>query len=259
MTQLYQRPPILEALCELRFEETQPWDWTIPGLVYAELKSDFPKKRELHQHELGWQVGEEELSSSLKSQIARMQFLDETERVLVQVGRDLLAVNHLRPYPGWDCFKNTVVQALGAYMAVAKPKGLRHVGLRYVNRIELSESAVETSDYVKAFPGIPEALPQVYRSWLQRVEIPYQEDNGLLLLQTGTLQRPDGKISKGLVFMLDLDFVALQPNQIPLDDALIWVESAHGIVETAFEACVTDLSRHIFQEVKHDTVIEPNR
>jgi hypothetical protein len=36
---------LIEALCEFQFADGE-WDWTIPGLVYQQIKHEFPIKRQ---------------------------------------------------------------------------------------------------------------------------------------------------------------------------------------------------------------------
>src|SRR5882672_10952662 len=99
MARIYEEPPLIEAVCEFHFEPGHEWDWTIPGLIYPKLSKDFPKKREQRLFQLQVQAGPQEMTQSLKGQGARMQFLKEDERALIQVGPDTLAINHLKPYP----------------------------------------------------------------------------------------------------------------------------------------------------------------
>jgi uncharacterized protein (TIGR04255 family) len=47
MTRTYNKPPLIEAVCDFRFSSPQPWDWTIPGLFYERIQSDFPNKNQL--------------------------------------------------------------------------------------------------------------------------------------------------------------------------------------------------------------------
>src|SRR5690349_12984877 len=103
MGRLYQKPPLVEALCEFRFDSAQPWDWTIPGLIYAQIKDEFPMKREQRTLELAIETSPEK-TQQLRGDIGRMQFLRKDESALVQVGPDILAVNQLSPYPHWPRF-----------------------------------------------------------------------------------------------------------------------------------------------------------
>ena len=246
MARIYQLSPITEAVCEFRFEPSQPWDSTILGLVYDRLKSEFPKKKQ----QLGFQV-ELRASSDPIQQMAtpspRMQFLSEDERSLVQLATDLISVNKLKPYQNWESFKETIVKSLKAYTAISQPKGIRRIGLRYINRIDIPEDQVKIEDYISAVPSLPEPIPQVYETWVLRVEIPFREHGGILVVQSGSV-REAGK--DGITFLLDLDFIVQRAETIALNSAGEMIEIAHNEVEKAFEACITDKTRALFKEIK---------
>ena len=247
MGKLYENPPLIEALCEFRFEPSQPWDWTIPGLVYDKIKSDFPKKRQQNVLQVELQAEREEVAQSVKGGIARMQFLRDDEHALIQVGPDLLVINHLKPYPTWRVFSEMIANGLSVYRQVANPQGIRRIGLRYINRIEIPESQVLIQDYLLAVPKVPDSVPQIFATWVQRVEIPFEQANGLLVLQSGLMRQ---KGQEGTAFLLDLDFVTLQPNTVTLNSTMEWVDQAHIKVERTFEACVMDKARALFKEVQ---------
>ena len=249
MSRIYKRPPLIEALCEFRFDPGQPWDWTIPGLLYAELGKEFPKKREQRAYEIALQEGPKEAKHSLRQELARMQFLREDESALMQIGHDILAVNHLRPYPSWPNLRALIGRILNAYRKVASPKGFHRIGLRFINRLEIPEkSPFEIEDYLTAIPAIPRNLPQTFARWLQRTDLPFEEIDGMLTLQTASVV--DSEPADSTVFMLDLDCWTVEPGKIELDQAMDWVERAHAKVEEAFEASITDKARSLFQEVK---------
>jgi uncharacterized protein (TIGR04255 family) len=42
----YNNPPIIDAVCEFRFGKDTDWDMTIPGVVYREIKTNFPHKEQ---------------------------------------------------------------------------------------------------------------------------------------------------------------------------------------------------------------------
>ncbi len=247
MSKIYENPPVVEAICEFRFEPGQPWDITVPGLVYAKLKDEFPKRRE-PSFPAEWLPGPAEVKQTLASQLARIQFLREDEQALVQVADNFLSINHLRPYPTWQVFRQMVSRALAVYREIVLPQGFRRMGLRYINRIAVPEERVEIESFLVAVPRIPARLPQVFTAWAQRVEVPFEGANGVLALQTGSVQGEEA----AQAFLLDLDFATLKPQEVALDQAMVWVEQAHGIVENAFEECLTDKARELFKEEKRD-------
>lgn len=247
MGRVYENPPLIEAVCEFQFEPSQPWDWTIPGLIYAEIKEEFPKKKQQNVIEMEVRA-DQEITQSVKGGIARMQFLRGDERALVQVGPNLLAVSHLKPYPTWNKFQEMVINGLAVYRKVASPKALRRIGLRYINRLEIPQPQIKIEDYILAIPNIPEPVPQIFATWLQRVEVPFIDANGLMIIQSGLLKQDD---PNSVVFVLDLDFVTLNVRKIHLDNTIEWVTQAHDEIEKTFEACITDKTRAFFKEVQN--------
>ncbi|MBI5879105.1 MAG: TIGR04255 family protein [Chloroflexi bacterium] len=244
MGKLYAHAPIVEALCEFRFVPSQPWDWTVPGLVYDKVKADFPHKQQQNVLQVEMHAEADTVGQTVKGGMARMQFLRQDKRGLLQVGPDLLIVNQLKPYAHWAQFKEMVGRGLQVYRQVAEPKALARIGLRYINRIEIPLSEVQIEEYMVAVPHIPATVPQVFASWIVRVEIPFEQSNGLLALQSGQI----GQDGKGLAFLLDLDFMTLNAEAVMLDSALQWVETAHDNLERTFEACITDTTRRLFGE-----------
>ena len=247
MSRIYQAPPIVQAICELRFQPDQPWDWTIPGLLYAKIKSEFPQKREEYAVPVQGRPEPQEIAYSLGRSLAKMQFVRKDDSAMVQVGPHMLAVNLLRPYPRWNAFKEMIAQTFDVYREVAQPQGLQRIGLRYINRIEIPADRVRIEDYLEAIPVVPEELPQTFATWAQRVEIPMDDISGVLILQSGSLREAG---QSNVVFLLDLDMGTTNAEVLPLDDALTWIESAHDGIEMAFEACITDRARELFREVR---------
>lgn len=246
MPRTYKKPPVVEAVCEFRFEASQPWDWTIPGLIYDRIKSEFPKKRQQNVLEVAMQPGEGKISQEVKAGIAKMQFLREDETALVQIGPDLLAVNHLRPYPAWPTFKTLILKQLQIYREVANPKSLKRIGLRYINRIDMRETDFTVEEYFRALPNLPDPVPNIFASFMVRIEVPYEDIKSRLTFVFGT---PPVKAEKPS-FMLDLDMFVLGKDAPQLDQVSDWTEAAHERVEKAFEGTFTDKTRReIFEEV----------
>jgi uncharacterized protein (TIGR04255 family) len=247
VARVYKSPPVIEAVSEFRFEGSQPWDWTIPGLIYKEIMHVFPKKRQRNVVELAMQPEGDKVHQQLKAGIAKMQFVREDETALVQVGPDLLAVNQLRPYPSWEEFKKLTVEQLRIYQHVAMPKRFRRLGLRYINRIDIPGEKVDLDEYFIMLPRIPEKVPQELNSLLLQVEIPYPRPRGLLRLVFGTAPT---KKQHEQTFMLDLDFY-LEGDDLPAFERVEeWLEAAHERVKIAFDSSFTDKThRQVFEEV----------
>jgi len=225
MPRRYKKPPLIEALCEFQFEGSQPWDWTVPGLVYEKIHDQFPKKRQESVLEIAMQPSQDKILQQMKAGVAKMQFLRDDETALIQVGPDLLAINHLCPYPPWQTFKTLILENVEVYRRIAKPMALKRIGLRYINRIEIPNEKRQLDKYFQTLPRVPSSIPQDLQSFLLQVDVPYDNPSGHLRLRFGTA--PPGS-SENLTFMLDLDFYVLADNCPPIDVAGEWIEAAHA-------------------------------
>lgn len=246
MDRRYRNPPIVEALCEFRFEPSSPWDLAIPGLVYQKVRDKFPKRRQVKAFEASISDGPEGVEKQMRT-TARMQFLRDDEKALIQIGPNLLAVNHLKPYPTWQEFLPLIQQGFDTYLEVANPKSIERIGLRYINRIEFTGQSIELENYFEFRPFIGPRLPQDVGPFILGIQIPYEDSRDTLRLQlvSATVETPDK-----VAVILDLDYFLGQPGQVPLETVFDWVEAAHGRVEEAFEACITDRLRQMFEEIR---------
>jgi len=247
MTKKYNNPPIIEALCEFQFDSDIPWDLTVIGLTYDKLKEFLPRKQQL-------QVNFGIITTSVTSEetgttplIPLTRFLDSDEKKLVQIGQNLLTVNHLKPYDSWEEFSPLIEKGFKAYCETANPKGLHHIGLRYINRIEIPKSRANLENLFRLRPLTPPDLPQDIEAFLIGVNLSYEDVKDTLRIQLGTVnpESPDM-----LVLILEISYIFAKPGEIVLEDVLKRVDVAHKHVENAFESCLTDELKQTFGEVK---------
>ena len=185
MGRKYKNPPIIEALSEFQFAPGQPWDFTIHGLFYEKVNKEFPDK----QQQMGIGIRVKHEAGAIQHEVLqspdRMQFYRQDKTALVQVGTDLLTVNHLKPYPTWESFKPLILDNLSKYKEIAQPKGFKRLGLRYINKIDIMAKSIELTDYFNYYPYIPKELPQIHDAFNVRVEIPREENHDRMLLTFG--------------------------------------------------------------------------
>jgi len=220
---------------------------TIPGLLYEKIKDEFPERQQQMGFGVGIQPKEGMAEHKIELAPPRMQLLRSNKTALIQIGPDLLTVNHLKPYPTWEVFKPLIIKNLNTYQEIAMPKNFKRMGLRYINRIEFSKGPIELTDFFNYYPFIPNNLPQIHETFQIKVEIPYEEGRDRLLLTLASIipDKPDA-----IAVLLDLDYIMAIPESVSLDQASEWIEKAHTKVENAFEACIRDKCRKLFEEVK---------
>lgn len=239
MPRRYSNPPLIEALAEFVFTSTAPWDWTVPGLIYRRIEHEFPTKREQGLVQLQVQAPGMDAPQEIRQGIGKMQFLTPDEAGIVQVGPNLLAVNRLRPYPGWSQFRQTVIDQLRHYLEVARPSGLGRISLRYINRIVVPSDHLDLTDFFHALPGLPTDLAGTVLSFRSSVDIGYEAPGSRLRLTVGSASDGDPNESP---FLMDFEVVSLEPVALDVNEISAWLDASHDRIERTFDSSVTERS-----------------
>ncbi len=214
--------------------------------MYREIKGTFPQKKSATSLGVAVHLGEGKVSQQVEP-ATRTQFLREDGTAMIQVGTNLLAVNHLRPYPGWQAFTPLIEQGYRAYLEVAQPKSIHRIGLRYINRIELPGPRVEMEEHFEFYPFLGSRLPQDYGDFIIGIQTAFNGlRDGLRLQLAGAQHETPDRVP----FVLDIDYFLAEPEAVNLDQAVEWVNDAHGRVEEIFEGCISDKLRELFQREK---------
>lgn len=248
MGRKYAKPPLVEAVCEFRLSDITKWDLTVAGLLYEKLKKDFPhiEQRQFSAVEVEQAHGEIKQKTNSEQ---RVLFFNANRSAFIQVGARMLAVNCLSPYPQWEGFCGYIVQSLNALKQIVDVKGMNRLGLRYLNRIEVpndpEKGTVSLDTYFDYRPFLGRNLPQNMASFLLGVSLPFDRDVCKIIL-TGTL--PEKPNHQG--FSLDLDYATINGLDVESNEIDSWIESAHRNLESAFEGCISDPLREIFEEIK---------
>ncbi|MBU0567740.1 TIGR04255 family protein [bacterium] len=247
MDRKYVNSPIIEAVCEFRLSPDTKWDLTIPGLIYEKVNNEFPNKEQRLIQEVEGVHGPQELQHQIRTS-ERALFLSNDRKTFIQVGPRLLAVNCLKPYPTWDRFNLKIKDAFKALIDTVEVKGFQRIGLRYINRIEVTGQSVNLDDCFEFRPFLGQALPQQnMTSFIVGCLLPFLDDRDSCRIQLSNAVPEEPNSS---AFLLDLSYSIVQPQAVPVNQTLEWVESAHQQVEKIFEGCITDNLREVFQEVK---------
>lgn len=244
----YQKPPLVEALCGLRFAsiEERRWDWTIPEMLHDRIRDQFPIRREQHVVEMPL-AGPVPLGPATQP-IERLQFESGDGNTIVQVGPDLLAVNSLRRHLGWPELRDLLFSVLVAYREIAAPPGIATVAVRYINRVEIPiQSDFALEKYFRVRPGLPAGVPDEVSSFLIHTEVGYKAPAAIFRFRFGTTESVDQ------VAAFTLDYQHTSPESTPptFDDLRGWLDAGHDRIERAFYGTFTPMTHaEIFQEVR---------
>lgn len=244
MARTYNKPPLIEALCDFRFSSSQPWDWTIPGLYFEQIRDKFPYREQMNVVETLVDTAQGKLVQQTQPKI---QFVNEDRTIVIQVAPNNLSIHQLHPYDGWYNFKERILEYLSIYEKAAHPTSLTRIGLRYVNHIELSPLELELEDYFRVLPQVPKPIPQIFPSFLLNVEVPYDSPRSNLRITFGTIVP---RTPNNYAYLLDIDLSSINDTIPSSSEVSYWLEVAHGRIEDAFNAAFTDKTHfEIFEEV----------
>jgi len=242
----YNNPPIIEAVCEFKFAEDTNWDMTIPGILFGEIREEFPHKE---QH-LIQEINVLTKSAPAKTQIRKIElarFLNDNRTTLIQIGPRILSINQLKPYNTWSNFKSYIEYAFNKLNQTIELTAIQRIGLRYVNKIEIPVKGIDLANYFEFRPSFGGNLQRNYNSFILGCIFPFHGDQDSCKVElTGAV--PESDDASG--FMLDIDYSLVKPQSIPIIQSLEWVDRAHEEVEKVFEGCISSALRELFSEVK---------
>src|SRR5262249_11882848 len=244
----YRRPPVIEALCELFFDSGE-WDETVPGRLYDRISKNYPRKRTLQTVTADITLTAEEARAGVRKAGSRVQFLSADEKQIVQVQRDLLVVNQLAPYPeeGFEAWKPAVLEQLSNYKALCSPRAIKRMGVRYLNRITISETEFQLEESFATYPQLPPDSPAPQSDFLMRVEVPEPDGKRRLLVTFSSA--PDAHV-RSASFVLDLYYLSDVLLADPFADLPDELTRAHGALHAMFEKSITSRTRELFGPVE---------
>ncbi|MXY00656.1 MAG: TIGR04255 family protein [Chloroflexi bacterium] len=247
----YRNPPIVEAICEIRFDSDEVVDGQFRDAMRSRLAGEYPGQSRIRKSlNLDVALGDSGPPVVNQSETEeRLQLFDVTETRLVAFSPQILSIHMLAPYhlpgieepSGWAEFRPRIMNALSCYWNVAKPHGAIRISLRYINRIALPARTVNIQDFLTCAIASSPKLPEVVTNFISQFEFRYP-DGAVLALSQGSAPTPDNQPG----FLLDLDIIQsfAQPSGLDLvEETLDELRSRERI---AFEACITDQARELF-------------
>jgi len=235
----YNNPTIIEALCEFRFAHSQNWDSTIYGEFWNKIKDKYPNKEERKQVSLGIQIGPNgQQGPSEINESAHMLFKTSDEKSLVQLQSNLLTVNTLAPYSGWNGFKPKVESAFSDFSSLGNFP-LQRVGLRYINRLPKMREGHCFSQWLSNSPYISEIILEKSEGQgiHSRVSIP-EDDNRISV--TVSTELPSGDdLFIDIDSSHDLNLASEVKNMGEL------LETLHYNLIEAYESLITNELREV--------------
>ena len=236
----YRKAPIIEAVLEFRWSPKKTLDELEAVLASSVFESfEAPKSRvqietaikldgnafSHNQRKLGFEVALRDGS--------QIVFLEEEKFVFVQRA----------PYDRWEHFYERALALLAPTVAVLGIAEFSRVGLRFVNRIDIDKTKINTDDYVTIkFDGPRQDRGEI-EEFQMRVVKPTQRKgiHYALVIATTTSPLPDHS-----AILLDIDVFTRRPVPAMGEKLQRTMGEMRQEKNDIFETCLTEKTRALF-------------
>lgn len=124
--------PIVETILEVRFVTAEDWS-VLPGLLFQQIRSRYPRKRDLPLSQFPSELRRAEPGLTYK---ALIQF--ESDKYFLQFGPRVLALMIRDAYPGWSAIYEEMSWLLDRVKECGFISEPERIGLRYVDFFQLN-------------------------------------------------------------------------------------------------------------------------
>ncbi len=221
----FPNPTIREALCEIHFELPLSASWE-PGLFskfYKHVEQVFPEMEPASEPALQLQILPGKVD--VKPSHSRMRYRHASRNLLLQLSPDVLTINVLPKYAGWQQMKTDILQAWQWAQETFGLADVKRIGLRYINFIPRSEENEAPIIWLAPNDYVGKAALMSGPGFLSRVEV-HPEALRRNLVTVGEAIENDQ-----LRVVLDIDCIAetdgstvlpLEQTLSSLHDDMVW-------------------------------------
>jgi uncharacterized protein (TIGR04255 family) len=210
---------------ELRF----PGSFTFMGnlgKLQGALAEEFPKL----------QVPHTQLGDVLALQHSRFATPDQLDTVGVAINSFFFSSKR---YTVFDEFRHRFLRLLDVFYSVHCPKHFRRLGLRFTNVLPLLPGTIDNLHPWLALGAVVPASLNRPVSECQGAYVLDYDDGAKLRVTTGNAQQNQDLVAgnRAVKMVIDsflLDFDCYLDGEIPTEEAGVFLDRAHGIIDTAF-------------------------
>lgn len=239
--QHYEHAPIQEAILEIRVSGVEE---SVLDSLQSVAQSGY--RRQGPEFDVTAEVGfdgEDLVGNAQRTHIGFRALRDDGQRVL-RAHRDRFSYSWLKPYDHWDSFIGEALLSWNRFCEVASPETATQVGVRFINRIEISREYVEIKDYLRTTVDISPYLPQALSGFFFQVDVPLDRDKAISRI-ISTLVQSEAPDTTSLV--LDLETWREVDLNLRSEDAhetmVAHLRELRVLKNHVFEACITDATR----------------
>ena len=233
-----ERPPILEAVLDIRFRARTELEVGELFALREVLSETFPTSEEMKQ--MGAKILFERTGARTETEEPRqigVLFKSKDEKLIFQARVDGITLSRLAPYRSFDELEPLLRSCWGAYVRAARPEAATRIAVRYINRFEVPIDT-NLTDWLTRPPQ--PAVPWVRMGSFVHRDLWRAEDEEYAVgLVTALEPGLNGRSSQLIV---DIDaFSEVRPISISADDP----EASLPMVRERFSA-LRSIKNHFF-------------
>ncbi|MBI5307980.1 MAG: TIGR04255 family protein [Planctomycetes bacterium] len=241
------KSPIVEAAIEVRAQAKITWD---EPLVTEQLKTklpDYPNTQSQREFKstLEFGIGKKAKGDVLDMGWKGLRFESADKLHIAQFNRDSFLFSRLQPYDSWEQFCDEGLRLWQLYMNLAKPTEIQRVGLRFINRMELSQDE-QMEDYLQILPQKPQGLDIPIGSFFHH-EVLNVPDYPYAINIRRTIQPPNKATDKKIGLILDIDVFTIQPFEPKIGIIGQYLAEMRWLKNKVFYGNITPKAREAFR------------
>ena len=239
-TTKYKNPPIQEAICEIHFHREKPLTFDEIVSLKPCWTNDYPLQNVVEQKSFAINLGVEKAEATPNTIGHKLVARSKDGQRLVQLAGNMVAVNRLRPYLGWEEeFRDTINSRFNEVQQAFGLTKLVRIGLRYINRIEIPQVPVIWNEWFGVPLTVPHGVPVIGGFFMShfRQEI---APNTECILNFGAL----GGAKETSAVLLDIDVVLR--GDVDCSNVTAALNRVHEPHRAIFESYLLDKTRALF-------------
>ena len=192
MPTAYIKPPITEAVIELRFGSAVTQ--AILSRFLRSVRGEYPAAEQMYEVAVQIQTGESSAQPVFRptQRIAGYKVTGLDSADVIMFGPDRIATIRMAPYFGWEKFISKAKTNFQILQKITGHRSLVRLATRYVNRLDIPRSDAETirtEEYLLVEPIVPAIIPNIQSFTIQFVgTVPEIESR--VIVNAGSIPSP---------------------------------------------------------------------
>ena len=244
MTQKYKKPPIVEAIIEIRFSE--PLTQKLLDKAKKLFAKDYPFCEDINN--VGVHIDAINKSAHYKEEpIAYKMTSKETADAII-ISAHTFTISRLAPYLGWQSIKERLEQNLQIWEKEIGTRKIQRIGVRYINRIDVPSKKGQKfkfENYLKFYPYLPDDKLLNMSQYTMQSVIPVTNEDITIIINSAIIPSPLLEHAS-LIFDIDVSKSDNLPQR--KEDIFIIIEKMREHKNYIFESLITEKSKELFSK-----------